>query len=50
MVFKLKKLQFKGHMAEIINYLFQALLISYLVLLLIEQIWSGSVSLYLNFN
>ena len=46
----MKKLQFKGHTAEIINHLFQALLVSYLLLLLIEQIWTGSVSLYMNLN
>lgn len=47
---KIPKLQFKGNTAEIINYIFQALLISYLILLLIEQIWIGSVSLYMNIN
>ena len=46
----MKKLQFKGNTADIINYLFQALLVSYLILLLIEQIWIESVSLYLNLN
>ena len=40
----------RGKAAEIINYLFQAILVTYLVLLLIEQIWINSVSLYLNFN
>ncbi|MCK9568244.1 DUF1616 domain-containing protein [Candidatus Pacearchaeota archaeon] len=47
---KIPKLQFKGYIAEIINYLFQALLITYLILLLIEQVWSASVSLYFNLN
>lgn len=41
---------FKGHTAEIISYLFQALLVAYLILLLIEQIFSGSVSFYFNLN
>lgn len=50
MKLKIPKLQFKGHVADIINYIFQALLISYLVLLLIEQIWPSSVSLYFNLN
>ena len=47
---KFPKLQFKGHTADIINHIFQALLVSYLLLLLIEQIWAGSVSLYMNLN
>ncbi len=47
---KFKKLQFKGHTADIINHIFQALLVAYLLLLLIEQIWTGSVSLYVNLN
>src|SRR3989339_365483 len=46
----MKKLEFKGDTAEIINYTFQAWLISYLILLLIEQIWNGSVSMYFNLN
>lgn len=46
----MEKLQFKGNTAEIINYLFQALLVTYLVLLLVEQIWAGRVSFYLNLN
>lgn len=46
----LKKIEIKGHAAEIINYLFQSLLVGYLILLLIEQIWTGSVSFYLNLN
>ena len=41
---------FKSKSAEIINTLFQSFLVAYLVLLLIEQIWSGSVSFYLNLN
>lgn len=41
---------FKGQTAEIINYLFQSLLVAYLILLLIEQIWPTSVSSYLNLN
>ncbi len=50
MKFKIPKLQFKGHIAEIINHLFQALLITYLILLLVEQIWPTTVSLYFNIN
>jgi hypothetical protein len=41
---------FKGKNAEIINYLFQSVLVAYLLLLLIEQIWGGSVSFYINLN
>lgn len=41
---------FRGHSAEIINHLFQTLLVVYLVLLLIEQIWQGFVSQYMNLN
>ena len=40
----------KGNLAIIINYLFQTLLITYLLLLLSEQIWQGTVSVYLNLN
>lgn len=41
---------FRGHNADIVNYLFQTLLVTYLLLLLIEQIWTGVVSVYLNLN
>ncbi len=41
---------FKGSTALIINYLFQTLLVTYLILLLVEQIWPKSVSIYLNLN
>lgn len=41
---------FRGHNASLINHLFQTLLITYLVLLLAEQIWTGLVSTYLNLN
>ncbi len=41
---------FKGNTALIINYLFQTLLITYLILLLAEQIWTGIVSIYINLN
>jgi len=44
------KYLFKGHNASLVNYLFQTLLVTYLVLLLVEQIWSGLVSVYLNLN
>ena len=42
--------QIKGHKAELINHLFQTLLITYLILLLLEQIYTGFVSTYLNLN
>lgn len=41
---------FKGHNATLVNHLFQMLLVTYLVLLLAEQIWTGIVSVYLNLN
>ena len=41
---------FKSHNANLINHLFQNLLVVYLILLLIEQIFSGFVSTYLNLN
>ncbi|MEK6906226.1 MAG: hypothetical protein AABW81_01245 [Nanoarchaeota archaeon] len=41
---------FKGHNASFINHLFQTILVTYLILLLIEQIWTGVVSTYLNLN
>lgn len=44
------KFEIKGKLAELINYLFQSLLVAYLILLLIEQIWTGSVAQYLNLN
>lgn len=44
------KYLFRGHNASLVNYLFQTLLVTYLVLLLVEQIWSGIVSVYLNLN
>ena len=44
------KYLFKGHYASLVNYTFQILLVTYLVLLLIEQIWTGIVSVYLNLN
>lgn len=46
----MKKLQFEGTSAGIINYLFQALLVIYLLLLLIEQIWPGIASNHFNLN
>lgn len=46
----MEKYFFKNNTASIINHLFQVILVTYLVLLLIEQIWSGSVSLYMNLN
>jgi predicted membrane channel-forming protein YqfA (hemolysin III family) len=44
------KYLFHKHSAEIINHLFQTLLITYLILLLAEQIWPGVVTTYLNLN
>ncbi len=41
---------FKDHNASLINHIFQILLVTYLVLLLIEQVWTGLVSTYLNLN
>ena len=39
-----------GYKTEVINHLFQTLLITYLILLLIEEIWKGIISNYLNLN
>ena len=39
-----------GYKAEVINHLFQTLLITYLLLLLVEEIWKGIISNYLNLN
>jgi hypothetical protein len=44
------KYLFKAHNASLVNHIFQTLLVTYLVLLLIEQIWTGIVSQYLNLN
>ena len=41
---------FREHNAVLLNHLFQTLLVTYLILLLIEQIWTGVVSVYLNLN
>ncbi|MDP1728986.1 MAG: DUF1616 domain-containing protein [archaeon] len=41
---------FKKHKAEFVNTLFQSFLVTYLILLLIEQIWASSVSTYMNLN
>lgn len=41
---------FRGHNASLVNYVFQSLLVVYLILLLAEQIWHTSVSAYLNLN
>lgn len=41
---------FKGNTAHIIHHLFQTLLVTYLILLLIEQVSTGFVSTYLNLN
>ncbi len=45
-----KKFMIKGNYAGIINYIFQTILVTYLILLLLEQIWQGFVSVYLNLN
>lgn len=39
-----------GHNASLVSHIFQTLLVTYLILLLIEQIWTGFVSVYLNLN
>lgn len=44
------KFEIKGKLAELATYLFQSLLVAYLVLLLVEQIWAGSVAQYINLN
>jgi uncharacterized membrane protein len=41
---------FKGNTANLINYTFQSLLVTYLLLLLIEQIQKGFVTTYFNLN
>jgi hypothetical protein len=41
---------FRGHNASLVNHTFQTLLVTYLVLLLAEQIWPGIVSVYMNLN
>ena len=41
---------FKKNSAEIVNSLFQSLLVTYLILLLIEELQKGFVSIYLNLN
>ena len=41
---------FKGNTANLVNYTFQSLLVTYLLLLLIEQIQKGFVSTYFNLN
>ena len=41
---------FKSHYADLINHIFQTLLITYLTLLLIEQVYPNFVSQYLNLN
>ncbi|MEK6895087.1 MAG: DUF1616 domain-containing protein [Nanoarchaeota archaeon] len=40
----------KGHNSSLVNHTFQTILITYLVLLLVEQIFSGFVTQYLNLN
>jgi len=44
------KYLFKSHYADLINHVFQTLLITYLILLLIEQVYPNFVSQYLNLN
>lgn len=43
-------MEIKGQLAEIISHTFQTLLVTYLILLLIEQIWTASISFYFNLN
>ena len=40
----------KGYGAELVNHTFQILLVTYLILLLVEQVFPGVVSVYLNLN
>lgn len=40
----------KGHYASLVNHTFQTLLVTYLILLLLEEIAKGFVSTYLNLN
>lgn len=40
----------KGYYGNLVNHVFQILLLTYLILLLIEQIWAGIISTYLNLN
>src|SRR3990167_6535726 len=44
------KYLFRHHNANLVNHIFQNLLVVYLILLLTEQIFSGFVSIYLNLN
>lgn len=46
----MKKPEIKGHTAELINNLFQIILVTYLTVLLLEQIFPGLVSSHLNLN
>jgi hypothetical protein len=39
-----------GHNANLVSHIFQTFLVTYLILLLTEQIWTGFVSTYLNLN
>lgn len=41
---------FKSHTADLVNHIFQTLLVTYLILLLAEQLWEGLVSVYMNLN
>ena len=44
------KYLFKKHSSVLINHIFQTLLITYLILLLAEQIQPGIISVYINLN
>jgi len=44
------KFEIKGRWAEVVNHTFQTLLVTYLILLLIEQVWTTTISFYLNLN
>jgi hypothetical protein len=41
---------FKGHNASLVDHIFQVLLVTYLVLLLAEQVWPGIISVYMSLN
>jgi len=44
------KLKFKGEFKEVISRVFQSLLVVYLILLLVEQVFPGRISFYFNLN
>lgn len=46
----MEKNLFKSHNANLINYTFQIALATYATLLILEEIWKGFVSTYINLN